>query len=381
MGVFNQNLPNTTIMELEIVKGSNMLRAATWGRGLWECKLQNKENYPSVVKTRISNQPTDTTPKEGVDQFVTSTIMSNSDLSNVYVQWSAGLFENGVIQMVSQSQDEWVSETPIPNYPEGSKIYFKVFAETIDNLLTETFTFMYEVKANIYCTPSMNCEVLDGFQLFQLGDIDNESQCEGYADFMNISTHLFQNSINELTVTTGYGDQYVKVWIDYNDDLDFTNEEIVVDDYILAPGQGPGTYTETIELVIPENATLGAHILRAKTNWASDVPDDPCSITTYGETEDYTVIIVEALMGLNDNNMLLTPIIYPNPTAGKITVDLKSSYKDISVKLNDILGRELFSKSYTQVRELELEIDEAPGVYFLSIIAENKKVIFRLVKN
>ena len=44
------------------------------------------------------------------------------------------LFENGVIQMVSQSQDEWVSETPIPNYPEGSKIYFKMFAETIDNL-------------------------------------------------------------------------------------------------------------------------------------------------------------------------------------------------------------------------------------------------------
>ena len=182
-------------------------------------------------------------------------------------------------------------------------------------------------------------------------------------------------------MTTGYGDQYVKVWIDFNDDLEFTNEEIVVDDYILAPGQGPGSYTETIDLVIPENAVLGTHILRAKTNWAADVPDDPCSITTYGETEDYTVIIVEALMGLNDNNMLLTPIIYPNPTAGKITVDLKSSYKDISVKLNDILGRELFSKSYTQVRELELEIDEAPGVYFLSIIAENKKVIFRLVKN
>ena len=108
-------------------------------------------------------------------------------------------------------------------------------------------------------------------------------------------------------------------------------------------------------MVIPENAVLGTHILRAKTNWAADVPDDPCSITTYGETEDYTVIIVEALMGLNDNNILLTPIIYPNPTQGKITVDLKSIYKDISVKLNDILGRELFSKSYTQVRELELE--------------------------
>ena len=145
-------------------------------------------------------------------------------------------FENGLIQMVNQSEDEWVSEEPIPNYPEGSKIYFKVFAETIDSLVTETFAFMYEVKANIYCTPSMNCEVLDGFQLFQLGDINNESQCEGYGDFINLSTELLQNSNNELTVTTGYGDQYVKVWIDFNDDLEFTNEEIVIDDYILAPG-------------------------------------------------------------------------------------------------------------------------------------------------
>lgn len=284
--------------------------------------------------------------------------------------------------MVNQSQDEWVSEAPIPNYPEGSKIYFKVFAETIDNKMTETFTFMYEVKSNIYCTPSINCEVLDGFQLFQLGDINNESQCEGYGDFMNLSTDLFQNSTNELTVTTGYGDQYVKVWIDFNDDLEFTNEEIVVDDYILAPGQGPGTYTETIELIIPENAILGTHILRAKTNWAADVPDDPCSITTYGETEDYTVIILESLMGeSNDNYPEIPPIIYPNPTDGNVMVDLKNNYSNVSVILNDILGRELFLKSYNQSRELSLKINEVPGVYFLTIIADNKKFVFRLVKN
>lgn len=227
----------------------------------------------------------------------------------------------------------------------------------------------------------MNCDVLDGFQLFQLGDIFNESQCEGYGDFMNISTELFQNSTNELTVTTGYGDQYVKVWIDYNDDLEFTNEEIVVDDYILAPGQGPGSYTETINLVIPENALVGPHILRAKTNWAADVPDDPCSITTYGETEDYTVIIIESLMSLNENNLPLAPVIYPNPTDGKVTVDLKSTYKNISVKLNDVLGRELFTKFYNEAQELHFSVNEPSGVYFLKIATENKKLVFRLIKN
>ena len=75
-------------------------------------------------------------------------------------------------------------------------------------------------------------------------------------------------------------------------------------------------------------------------------PDDQ-HITTYGETEDYTVIIVEALMGLNDNNILLTPIIY-KPYTRQNNGRFKKYLQDISVKLNDILGRELFSKSYAQ---------------------------------
>ena len=39
------------------------------------------------------------------------------------------------------------------------------------------------------------------------------------------------------------------------------------------------------------------------------------------------------------------------------------------------------NKSYSEGRVFGLNIIEAPGVYFLSIIAENKKVVFRLVKN
>ena len=38
---------------------------------------------------------------------------------------------------------------------------------------------MYEIKEAVLCTPSMNCDYNDGFQLFQLADINNESGCEG----------------------------------------------------------------------------------------------------------------------------------------------------------------------------------------------------------
>ena len=54
------------------------------------------------------------------------------------------------------------------------------------------------------------------------------SACEGYGDFTDQVAYLDENSTYSLTVTTGYGDQHVKVWIDFNDDSNFTSDEVVV---------------------------------------------------------------------------------------------------------------------------------------------------------
>jgi photosystem II stability/assembly factor-like uncharacterized protein len=379
--LFNENLPNTTVMELEVVYGSNTLRAATWGRGLWEYSLSGRENYPSILTTRISNQPTDNQPKEGSDQFVTSTIQYEGTLVNVYVEWASDM-NTDIIQMNSTVEGVWVSETSIPNFPEGSKVFFKVFAESENGLTTETYKFMYSVRSDVYCTPSMDCSFGDGIQLFKLADINNPSGCEGYADFTEISTDLEQGSEYELTITTGYGNQYIKVWIDYNNDLDFTVDEIIVNDYVIEPGvNSPGVYTESINISIPEIAATGQHILRAKTNWAANVPNDSCDETLYGETEDYTVFITEQSLGLIGNNFPLKPSIYPNPTEGNITIDLKNNYKNVSISLHDILGRKILDKNYDQTQNFELTIRQSPGVYFLSINTENKKAVFKLIKN
>ena len=378
--LYNENLPNTTVMELEVVYGSNTLRGTTWGRGVWEYSLAGRENYPSIRTTSISNQPTDTQPKEGIDQFVTSTIDYEGTLSSVYVEWVTES-SSEIIQMSNSTDNVWVSDSAIPNFEAGTKVFFKVYAESSSGLLSETYKFMYEVRENVLCTPSMNCDYNDGFQLFQLQDIDNSSACEGYGDFTSLSTNLEQGNDYELTVTTGYGDQYIKVWIDYNDDLDFTEDEVVINNYIMAPGVAGGVYTETISLTIPQDAVLGQHVMRAKANWAADVPVDACVETTYGETEDYSVVIVESSLGIIENTFPENPIIYPNPTNGNVSIDLRKNYNNVIIQLNDILGRKIIEQSYNQARVLNLNIKESPGVYFLNIVTENKRVVFRLVKN
>jgi hypothetical protein len=72
---------------------------------------------------------------------------------------------------------------------------------------------------------------------------------------------------------------------------------------------------------------------------------------------------------------------YPNPTDGNISVDLRDNYSNVIVEITDILGRKIKTNSYDQGQHFNLNINEEAGVYFLTVIAENKKVVFRLIKN
>mgnify|MGYP002022831579 CR=1 FL=1 len=80
-----------------------------------------------------------------------------------------------------------------------------------------------------------------------------------------------------------------------------------------------------------------------------------------------------------DSNLLTGSTVYG--CDGNITIDLKANYENVTIHLNDILGRKIITKSYNQGQLFYLNINNADGIYFLSVITENKKVVFRLVKN
>ena len=80
-------------------------------------------------------------------------------------------------------------------------------------------------------------------KLFAFGDIYNESGCEGYANFMDQATDLIAGNYYGMTIASGYSSQY-RVWIDFNDDYQFTNDELIVDNPVLANNQGTGIILE-----------------------------------------------------------------------------------------------------------------------------------------
>ncbi|MCW5518348.1 T9SS type A sorting domain-containing protein [Aureitalea sp. L0-47] len=226
------------------------------------------------------------------------------------------------------------------------------------------------VNGLIYCQPSADCSFGDGFQLISIEQINNPSGCEGYGDFTNQVANLDPDTTYDLTVTTGYGDQFVSAWIDFNDDGTFTADELVVDNYEIADGQGSGSYTETFDLVVPAGAALGEHRMRFKSNWDAPVPPDACATTQFGETEDYTAQIGE--LSIQDRELANSDLIVVTKPNSQYEISLITGFDGIaSIRIYNQLGQTLAfnnleKKGDRYVYNLDMSYASA-GVYFIQM--------------
>jgi hypothetical protein len=244
-------------------------------------------------------------------------------------------------------------------------------SDNTNNAVTE------EVE-NLICQPASNCTAGHGFRLFSVAEINNPSGCEGYADFTNLVANFAPNTTTPLTVTTNHGGQYIKVWIDYNDDSVFTVDEVVVDNVQISPGQGPGSYTETMNLVVPATAAFGDHRMRAKANWNAPVPQDGCDETFFGETEDYTASV--GVLGVDDFAIRNGELLITSTDNKHFEVSLVSDYDGMGyISLYNVLGQELGIKPVGKVDgayHLTLDMSFASsGVYIVKAGGQNTKAI------
>ncbi|RMA57760.1 T9SS type A sorting domain-containing protein [Ulvibacter antarcticus] len=287
--LYNTNLPNTTIEELEIVNGSNTLKAATWGRGLWEGSIVDRASYPKILTTKITDQPSDNKPFENIDQFVTSTISYTGTLSNVYVAWSEDSPSFGnVIPMTNTAGDIWISDTAIPNFPIGTRMYFKVFAEGGSGDISETYKFMYTVKAFSHCEATGNGSTTsDYINSVSLNGFVNNSGKDGYTYYDTTPIELAAGDSYELMIqmVTHFALDDAGAWIDYNKNGDFEASEAITMSAYNSSHQSFGT------IAVPFDAVRDEVIVLRTRNSYFDAPQ-PCG-SDAGEVEDYAIIIRE----------------------------------------------------------------------------------------
>ncbi|MCF8405738.1 MAG: T9SS type A sorting domain-containing protein [Bacteroidales bacterium] len=137
---------------------------------------------------------------------------------------------------------------------------------------------------------------IDGLVYWNLANVnipDIECTVENvwYHDYSDTVVHeLAREYEYVLTVQTGYLLTYIDVWIDFNDDYELTNDELVVDD-----GYCYWLFLDyQFEIVLPSDAPIGEHLMRVRTNFNEPVTD-PCATYNYGNCCDFSVNVTEAI--------------------------------------------------------------------------------------
>lgn len=87
-----------------------------------------------------------------------------------------------------------------------------------------------------------------------------------------------------------------------------------------------------------------------------------------------------SIVGIKDNTNSITGTVYPNPNNGNFFLSLPSPQQEINVKIRNIHGQLIESKVYNFTSLIELELNETPGLYFLEVIADGKRSVFKMIK-
>ena len=157
------------------------------------------------------------------------------------------------------------------------------------------FILIYIYSFNVYsqyCTPFGDCSNGDYISSFSFNGIYNTSNgCDDFsAGYSNtgISFNADLGSSYVITLKSGETwEQGFSIWIDYNQDLDFDDEnELVYRTLSASTQEFSGTIT------IAESATSGTTRMRVRSQYGNDFNSgDACLDVAYGETEDYEIVI------------------------------------------------------------------------------------------
>ncbi|MCB0774676.1 MAG: hypothetical protein KDB93_15025, partial [Flavobacteriales bacterium] len=179
-----------------------------------------------------------------------------------------------------------------------------------------------------------------------------------------------RNGNYTVTVTTGeYYQDIVGAWIDFNSDNTFSASEKVGETISSTAFQNiPFNFT------VPGNATLGNTVMRVRvvfpdTEAGEPETAEPCINYTWGETEDYSIVITTATAIGEENPGGLSLQNGPE----QVLVTWHAADQGGQVLVMDASGRTVFAQeagsNQLAIRTTEL----APGLYHVLVILRGER--------
>ncbi|MFH1120978.1 MAG: GEVED domain-containing protein [Bacteroidota bacterium] len=174
-------------------------------------------------------------------------------------------------------------QNPVISYNVPGVYAVTLVATNANGSDTETKSGYITVEDPDYCEASATCDEYIGTMNFNT--ISNASSCgtNGYTDFTDISTTINAGTSYPISITTSpwYTGDQCGAWVDWNHDLDFDDAG---EYFMMSESTLSGTITP------PADALNGPTRLRVRLLYTGEVV--PCGNVEWGETEDYTVNII-----------------------------------------------------------------------------------------
>lgn len=96
---------------------------------------------------------------------------------------------------------------------------------------------------------------------------------------------------------------------------------------------------------------------------------------------DTSACVTFTTSGIVENSFGNNLMVYPNPTNGNLTIDLGNTYGTVEIQVTDMLGKFIEFKSEYSAQTLDLFIQEPAGIYIVTVQADDKKAVIRVLKN
>lgn len=219
-----------------------------------------------------------------------------------------------------------------------------------------------------YCGSTGTNSTYEYINRVQLNTLNNLSgNNNGYGNYTSLSTNLTPGSSYTATLTPGFSSssytEYWRVWIDYNKDGDFVDagEQVLALSGVAAVS---GSFT------VPSGIT-GTTRMRVSMKYGAAAT--PCESFTYGEVEDYTIILGSPTPGLTSGfGGTGAPLsytvqkrtegfsVYPNPANETVTLNwYQDNEESNTIIVTDVTGR--------KVREIPVAGRKGENVYSVSV--------------
>ena len=421
---YNAGLPNVRIGEIEIHYDANpqqsKLRAATYGRGLWESPvyfISAPMSYSSSTTTQ--NETSGLSPNQtnmkiigveivtngnllplDVTSFTFNTTGSTSpltDITNAKLFYTgsnntfatatqfgttsiapSGTFNiSGTQSLNSGTNYFWLTYDIFSTATIGNVVDAQCSSLTVGTALTPIVTDPLgsrEIGNMGYCVAGASVTTYDEYiSNVTFGTVNNSSLCPAgaYTDYPSLSTNIEQGASMVIDVTNGnptYPADQCGIWVDWNNNGDFLDDPAI--NITGTPGGGP--YSAT--LLCPPSTSTGLKRIRVRIHY-NDETTDPCGISAWGEVEDYRINVTATSTGINEINNATDFKVFPSPATDIITLTVNRQLIGKDYYITDEFGKIVLSgkllseKSIVHINEL------ASGIYIIRVMNQSKKMI------